>query len=384
MMRPDYDGGSIVNLMASIVMARGGASDYSPLRNLAPDPLSPSRTLVLFVVDGLGDRFLNRHGAGGVLLANRQGSMTSVFPSTTATAITTYLTAQAPSQHGLTGWHMYFKELDGVLAVLPMRPRTGAPIPAPIADAESFFKHPNVFAAIDDMSYIVSPIEIIESPFNRAHSGMARRIPYRTMEECFAAIVSLVKNAKERQFIYAYWPQLDSLAHEYGIEHEHTLTHFAQLERAIGVLFESLDEQDVTMIVTADHGFVDATSDRTIEIEAYPDIARMLRLPLCGERRAAYAYLHPGCHEEFEAYVKENFANDIVAQPAAQVIEQGYFGPGVPHPKLSERIGDYVLFMNDNAVIKDWLPGERRYVQIGVHGGLSAEELYVPLIVRTH
>ena len=37
--------------------------------------------------------------------------------------------------------------------------------------------------------------------------------------------------------------------------------------------------------------------------------------------------------------------------------------------------------MQDHAVIKDWLPGERRYVHIGVHGGMSSQEMCVPLIV---
>ena len=54
---------------------------------------------------------------------------------------------------------------------------------------------------------------------------------------------------------------------------------------------------------------------------------------------------------------------------------------GLPHPRLHERIGDYTLIMKEKAVIKDWLPGEPRYVQIGVHGGVTAQEMYVPLIV---
>ncbi len=37
--------------------------------------------------------------------------------------------------------------------------------------------------------------------------------------------------------------------------------------------------------------------------------------------------------------------------------------------------------MKDRFLIKDWLPGEPRYVHIGVHGGMSAQEMYVPLIV---
>ena len=63
------------------------------------------------------------------------------------------------------------------------------------------------------------------------------------------------------------------------------------------------------------------------------------------------------------------------------LIEQGWFGPGEPHPKLKERVGDFTLVMKDNWTVKDWLPGEQRYKQVGVHGGVTEAEMIVPLMV---
>ena len=82
---PDYQGGSLVNLMASIMRSRGGEAFHAPLRNLAID----AKNVVLLIVDGLGDRVLRERAAGGELARRRRGTMTSVFPSTTASAITT-------------------------------------------------------------------------------------------------------------------------------------------------------------------------------------------------------------------------------------------------------------------------------------------------------
>ena len=36
--------------------------------------------------------------------------------------------------------------------------------------------------------------------------------------------------------------------------------------------------------------------------------------------------------------------------------------------------------MKDNWTIKDWLPGEKRYTMVGVHGGISTNEMRVPLV----
>src|SRR5687767_3606874 len=122
-MRPDYSGGSLVNLMASIVASRGGKPPHVPLRNIETETLRAARNVVLLIIDGLGDNYLMRRGAGGELARRRRAALTSVFPSTTASAITTTYTGRTPLEHGLTGWFTYFGEAGCVSAALPFRSR---------------------------------------------------------------------------------------------------------------------------------------------------------------------------------------------------------------------------------------------------------------------
>ena len=59
---------------------------------------------------------------GTCIVTSRSPTLTSTSPTcttATATAITTFMTGLAPQQHGLTGWHVYLKELGCVTAVLP-------------------------------------------------------------------------------------------------------------------------------------------------------------------------------------------------------------------------------------------------------------------------
>jgi hypothetical protein len=51
---------------------------------------------VLAIVDGLGDNYLRTHGAHGALARHRRGAISAVFPSTTASAITTSFTGVTP------------------------------------------------------------------------------------------------------------------------------------------------------------------------------------------------------------------------------------------------------------------------------------------------
>lgn len=64
-----------------------------------------------------------------------------------------------------------------------------------------------------------------------------------------------------------------------------------------------------------------------------------------------------------------------------QFIAAGFLGPGEHHPALAQRVGDWVVAMTDGWTLRDRLPGEKPFMPIGVHGGLSEAELNVPLVV---
>lgn len=379
---PDYQGGSIVNLMASIALARGSeAALYSPLEPLSPSRLLTSKNIVLIVIDGLGYECLTSAGKSTGLYSHLQGRISSVFPSTTATAITTFLTGIAPQQHGLTGWHMYLRELGTVMAVLPFRPRLGAPRAEGFNTARVFDQRP-IFDQLKVRSYVVVPSKIIDSVYNAAYSGSACRRAYNSsLQTLFRTVVRVLREHNERKYVYAYYPELDRVAHEYGPASRKTQAHLAEIDLAFTQFLDQIKGSDTTVIMTADHGFIE-TKER-IELDNHPLLANALRLPLCGESRVAYCYVYPEKRALFEHYVENHLAGQATLLSSKELINRGYFGLGPPHPRLQERIGDYTLIMKDGYVIKDWLPGEERYRHIGVHGGMSAAEMYVPLIVVT-
>lgn len=382
---PDYRGGGIVNLMSSLVTALGGEELlYPPLQQLPPAGLQQSRNIVLLVIDGLGYDYLLRTAGGGALARSLRGPITSVFPPTTATAVTTFLTGQAPMQHAVPGWHVYFRELGSVLAVLPFRARHGGP---PLGeagiDAGALLGHRPLFNRMVARSYVVAPEHIIHSDYNRTHMGNAEPRGYETLRGLFAITAGIVQQSRERSYVYAYWPELDRLAHEHGIASREAAAHLAELDAAFERFLQRVRGSDTAVIVTADHGFIDTGPAHDIELDAHPGLAETLLLPLCGDRRVAYCYVRHGRHAAFERYVRDELAAHVEIYPSEDLIARGFFGLGAPHPRLHERTGDYTLVMRGNAAIKDWLHNERRYTQVGVHGGLSSAEMLVPLVVVT-
>lgn len=380
---PDYTGGSLVNLMSSLlsVLSRSNNS-YHNLSALQPEEIKDSRNIVLFVVDGLGYEYLLQKGVGSVLHQHLRSGVTSVFPSTTATAITTFMTGLAPQQHGLTAWHTWLKELGCITAVLPFRPRAASNnFDAGKIDVHQLYGHMPMFDLVQRTSYVVAPEWIIHSEYNVAHSGSAFLHGYDSLSQCFANITRIVRESDQEKYIYAYWPDFDRYSHESGNGSKKVATHFAELDEMFGSLIQELSGTETTLIVTADHGFIDTTEEHIIKLHEHPALQETLVMPLCGEPRAAYCYVHPDKQQQFLDYAQNELHNYVEVKPSQSLIDEHYFGFGPAHPQLLNRIGHYTLLLKENYVLKDWLVGEPQYTHIGVHGGTSQEEMMVPLIV---
>ncbi len=152
---PNYKNGSIVNLMSSIALALDGKTEYEPLAGLNTEIFS-KKNIVLLIIDGLGYEFLLKHGKGSFLEKHFKQKITSVFPATTASAITTFMTGVAPQQHGLTGWFMYLRELGMVTVILPFVSRAGSiRLSDKGLELRSIFDQESFFEKIKAVSYAV-------------------------------------------------------------------------------------------------------------------------------------------------------------------------------------------------------------------------------------
>ncbi len=379
---PDYHDGSIVNLMASILQCFGGKSLYKPLRSLVPDEIRQYENIVLMIIDGLGQEYLAEYGQETFFADHQRGMMTSVFPATTATAITTFMTGLAPQQHAITGWYMYLKELGATTAILPFVPRFGGSsfgklgiTPAKFLDTKLLFNE------ISADSYYVIHDDLVDSDYTRTIGGSVQLVGFQGLYDMLSGIQNIVKTHRRRKYIYAYWGAFDSLCHRHGASSDEAQQHFRDLTKAISRFVDSLKSSSTIFLITADHGFVDTSTEETIKVSEHPDFGDTLTLPLCGEPRVAYCYVHPGKVEQFESYVKNQFKDVCVMHRAEDLVAKNYFGLFEPHPRLIERIGDYVLIMKDNYVIRDFVLGEKEFYFTGYHGGMTRAEMLVPLVV---
>ena len=375
---PDYGTGGLYGLASSL---RGWLHDPDAAWPPGEVAAGERAVVILLLIDGLGDRFLCRVGQGSALHAARRRALTSVCPSTTASAVTTLLTGVSPAVHGLNGWFIHDHRFGGVVAPLPLTQRAGPPLEA-FRLLPRLCPVPPMFHHARRPVNLVSPIEIAYSRFSMHHARGAHIEPYDGLEDFGAAILAMAGAlADSGGLIHAYYPTFDALSHAYGCRSSEAGACFARLDDLFIRLQRALAGRDVRIVVTADHGFTDAASSRCVDLAPQGEGAGMLAAPLFGERRLAFCKLRPGAEADFEAWASIELAGKAVAVKGETFLASGLLGPGVQHPRLRERVGTYALLMEPGWTIVDHVEGETTHEMIGVHGGLSADEMLVPLIL---
>ena len=380
---PDYHGGSIVNLMSSIAKSFGAKTMYSTLKIL-PSKRINAKNVVLIVIDGLGFGYLKKQKRTSILLNHLVGPMTSTFPPTTATAIPTFSTGVAPQQHAFTGWNMYLKEIGVASEILPFSPRFGGPAFSTYGiGIENFLDQPAFSSKIKAQNFSVSHRRILQSDFSKAMSKNAKSLGYESLDGFFRQIKRAINSSNRRKYIYAYWPEFDSLSHKHGVEHKKIEKHFKEIDKRLKSFVKGLKGTNTLLIITSDHGFIDTPPERIIKLEDHPKMKECLTVPLCCAGRITYCYVRPIKTKQFETYVKNKLSKYCYIFKSQELIDKNYFGLFKPNPKLFDRVGDYILIFKENYIIKDEIPRKKKKKKqsIGHHGGISKEEMIVPLIL---
>lgn len=376
MIYPDYEH-SIVNLTSSILKAFNIDSPYSSLKEL--DSLKQYKNIILLLVDGLGYEYIQKYGQNSELNKHCLTKITSVFPSTTASATTALETGVAPQQHGITGWFMFLKEIGVLAKILPFKSRYGGQnFTNDNIHRKDIFTEKRIVDKIKSPAFIIYPSHIIDGKVNKESKSL---LSYKNLNSLFLQIKKTVKSSNRRKYIYAYWDKFDSYCHDYGCTSQKAYNHFWQLDKKISSLSKSLKGTNTALIVTADHGLIDTTEEsKIILLQNHPKLTETLTMPLSGEPRVAYCYVHPQKTQQFEDYIKNNLDYCCEVYKSIDLLDKGVFGLFEANKNLIDRIGDYVLVMKENYIIKDFLLTEKNECHIGNHGGTSKEEMYVPLI----
>jgi hypothetical protein len=364
---PDYGGACLTSVVPALFSALAGDRDAP---GWVPASVPGARQVVLLVLDGLGwEQLQGFRASAPTLAAATGGPITSVVPTTTATALTSLTTGTPPSAHGIVGYRL---RVDGdrpgpgeVMNVLRWRTSRGdmrRTLPPPQFQPVAPFGGRAVPA--------VTRSEFASTGFTAAHLTGVRLFGW-SVPSALVVNVRRLLGAGE-PFVYAYYDGLDKVAHEHGLG-DHYIQELGAVDRLVADLLGVLPPGAV-LAVTSDHGQVEVGNATRLPATALFEMAELFS----GEGRFRWVHVRPGSLDDAVDIAQEAHGDEAWVRTREQMVDDGWFGGPLP-VETARRLGDVALVAYAPVAFLDPADtGETRL--LGRHGSLTSAEMAVPFV----
>lgn len=356
---PAYDGACITNVVPALLHPEDVAPTW------LPSVAAGAERVVLLVIDGLGWTQLGaRREIAPVLSGLEGGPITTVAPSTTATALTSISTGLPPGEHGVMGYRIAVH--GEVLNVLRWTTASGdarQTIPPTKLQVQPAFG--------GQRPPVVTRTEFARSGFTMAHLDETRFTGYRTLGTLTSEVVRVARSGEP--FVYAYYEGLDKVSHEYGLGAVYD-EELRWIDHLVATLLDRLPSGTV-LVVTADHGQVEVPQEHVLEL---PGELQALVASQSGEGRFRWLHARGGRSGALLDAARDLMGEHAWVRSRDEAIAECWYGPRVTDAAAG-RLGDVLLAAKGTVAFFDPLD-TGPYVLVGRHGSLTEDEMLVPLV----
>jgi len=393
---PYYQGLSLVNIPGAVGRLLGSPDFAKPaLDNVILDELGgPYQKVILLLVDALGYHLLQAlMGAEKDLVWRKHfdranfSPLTSIVPSTTASALTTLWTGEGAAAHGIIGYTMWAKEFSMVVNNI-----LHAPVDAhsDVGGLERSGFDPHQFLNMPLLGTHLKDNGVASTAFMHrsiTRSGLSvmqledvNLNPYVDEADLCISLADYVNSrVGMREYIYVYYSDVDTLMHRYSAQDARVALQFNAFSRMFEKAFlDKLSKsaaEDTLLILVADHGSMTTPKYPRFELANHPDLMDCLVMQPTCENRLAFLFIKPGRVGDVQDYFEQTWPQDFLLINPDAALEEGLFGEGPFKPEARERLGDLIAVAKGDAYL--WWASKPNPMA-GRHGGLSEREMLVP------
>ncbi len=397
--RPLYDSYCFSNLPALAQHVLTGNGDLGMPADVLGALPRRHESVVLFFVDGLGWRFIEPRLERYPFLQHmlKEGAVskiTSMFPSTTSAHTTAIHTGLPPAQSGVYEWHQYCDQLDRIITPLMFAyPRDKVRDTlvneglkaADVFPARTIYQH---LARAGVKSHVFITRDLSRSVPTRALCDGASILPYKTFPEALVNLAQQLRRRVHPTYYFFYFSNIDTVCHDYGPASPQVDAEidafFTALER---VLMPAARDSKALLLITADHGQVEIDPKATLYLNhIVPGFKRYIAVNRLGEwlvpagsPRDFFIHIQPHLLDEAQQAFERALSGKGLVLKTQALIDAGFFGPQ-PNETFMKRVGNLVVlpFKGESAYYYERDFFENRFH--GHHGGLTREEMEIPLL----
>jgi hypothetical protein len=396
MLFPNYKGLSLVNIPGTITQLLGAPSFGKPaLDEAILEHLDASYEKVILVLsDALGYNLLR-----GLMESNPGlvwsryldravfSPITSIVPSTTASALTTLWTGEGAAAHGIIGYEMWAKELGMVMNNILHSPASAH------GDVGGLIRmgfNPHVFLDMPLLGTHLKEHGIPSTAFLHSsigHSGLSvmqledvNLYPYVDEADLCVSLADFVNGrAGIREYIYVYYSHVDTLMHRFSDEDSRVSLQFNAFsdlfDRGFLQKLSSSAAEKTLLILTADHGSMTTPRNPGYDLQNHPELWDCFVMQPTCENRLAFLFIKPGRMEDVRVYIEKIWPDEFLLLDPDNALNEGLFGEGPFKRQTRERLGDLIVAAKGDAYL--WW-AKKPNPLAGRHGGLSSREMLVP------
>ena len=355
--------------------------------------------VVLFLVDGLGWRFIERfQDAPFIKRLTRDGKLeklTSQFPSTTAAHVTTIHTGLPVGETGVFEWFYYEPLLDRLITPLLFsfagdRERDTL---KSLVDAKKLYPTKTLYNALKNSgveSHVFGIRDYTPSTYSNVVMKGAALDSFKTLSEALINLGLLLEKQTRPTYVHLYFDKIDGLCHEYGPTAPQTEaeieTFLLIMEHYFTRIF--LGRKRVLFLMTADHGASEVDPQTTIYLNTdahFQGVERFLKtnsrgdiLAPAGSARDMFLYVKDDLLDEAQEFLANRLAGKAEVVKVSDLMAEGYFGPHIS-PEFRGRVGNLVILSHRYESVGWYVKDKFEQIYYGHHGGLTAQEMEIPL-----
>lgn len=381
---------SLLALSASLLQGMGCPPGHETLDLLPPEEVASYRHIVLMVFDGMGYSFLKEGLADMDMPPEAElYKISSVFPPTTAAAMTTLYTGLSPAEHGYFGWTLYMKDPGCYLNILPgTLLGKGAPAGEVLDQVYAQLPVTSIYTRIENegdrrQGFLVQPQSIGGSRYSRMTTQSAQVIKYKRDKDFARAVYSPVKkNPDEKTFTLCYSENPDKQMHLSGTRGPWAEDYRKKLGHLFCKLASRYRDSSTLLLITSDHGMVDM--EEYYAINEDPELMDLLARPPFPESRLLSFFVKEGKKDLFRERFLRKLGKDFMLVGGAEFLKKPWLGPGKLHPCYQDYVGDFVALATGRKGIKYYGTEKSQKRKPGCfkahHAGFRPEEFSIPLI----